>query len=108
VSYTGTVAGLSKKTLIVAGVVVAGVLVLSAFARGGDAGTSGGSGDCSFTVSADVLNVRAGPSEQSTVVGELHSGQQIAALPTAKNGYRKLSDSRWTSRKFLDPSPGAC
>lgn len=100
--------GLSKKTLIIAAVVVVGFVLLMSFSETGEADANDGSGDCAFTVTADVLNVRDGPSRQAKVVGSLRNGKQVTALPEQKGGYRKLGDERWAAQKFLEPEGGAC
>lgn len=105
--------GLSKKTLVIAGAVIAGILVLSAFARSGDAnagdGTAAsGSGGCAYTVTADALNVRSGPSQQDAVVGSLAHGKKVTASDTVQHGYRKLGDNRWAAKKFLAPVGDGC
>ena len=103
--------GVPKRTLIIAAV-LAGVFVvyLVGDGRGGvngiDVGGVTGSG-CRFTVTADALNVRSGPSTGAGVVGELARRQTVTASATVRDGFRKLGDRGWVSAEYLRPVPGS-
>ncbi len=66
-----------------------------------------GSGACTLTVTADVLNVREGPSTDNRIVGKLKHGEKTSAQQTVTTGFRKLADHRWASEQFLKPT-GKC
>lgn len=97
--------GFPKRTLIIAGVlVVVGFLTLSGGLE--KVLSSFKSGPCQFTVSADVLNVRALPSTKAPVVDTLSDGEELSAYPAVKNGFRMLSETKWAADKFLTKVPG--
>ena len=101
--------GLPKRALIIAAVLV-GVSVI--YIMGGEprAGGSAGGGSthtngpgCQFTVSADVLNVRAEPSIRSKVIRQLTQDETVDARPTVRNGFRKLADDGWVYEEYIPP-----
>jgi hypothetical protein len=61
---------------------------------------------CTVTVTADVLNVRAGPGTEHPTVDRLSRNAQVDATAETSNGFRKLADNRWVSAEHTDPSPG--
>ncbi|MGH3871632.1 MAG: SH3 domain-containing protein [Pseudonocardiaceae bacterium] len=89
-------------TWLLAGVVLLYVLALNA-TRDSAAGESSA---CRMRVTADVLNVRSGPSPGNRVVGVLTAGAVIPADLTVSDGFRQLEPGRWASQLYLDPMPG--
>ncbi len=71
-----------------------------------NAGASQGNPQCAFTVNADVLNVRAGPSTGDHIVGRLVQSQAVAAQPKVQNGFRQLDGTRWASSDYLVAASG--
>jgi hypothetical protein len=61
---------------------------------------------CAFTVNADVLNVRGGPSTGERVVGRLVQSQPVTAQPLVQNGFRQLDGTRWASADYLVAAAG--
>jgi uncharacterized protein YgiM (DUF1202 family) len=93
--------------VLVAGVALAIIAVID---RGGmDAlgATADGSTGCRLEVSADRLNVRSAPGEQSPQVETLPRGEQVDATPTVTDGFRELENGNWAADRFLTPLPGA-
>lgn len=102
--------GLSKRMLIVIGVLVL-VVVLYAIQNSRNSSAQQqqqSTGQCQVQVSADVLNVRSGPQDNAPVVGKLTSGKVTPAEKTVQNGYRRLGNDRWVSNQFVKPVSGAC
>ena len=105
--------GLSKRMLIVIGLVVVVALMLivqnnkKGSAQPGSSGSSS-TGGCQVQVTADVLNIRSGPDGTATVVGKLTTGAVTAAQATVTNGYRELSNGHWASSQFLKTVTGSC
>ena len=102
--------GLSKRMLIVIGLLV--VVALALIVQNNKKGTAqtGGSsaGGCQVQVTADVLNVRSGPNDTAGVVGKLTTGAVTAGTSTVQNGYRELSTGHWASNQFLKAVSGSC
>lgn len=101
------VLGIPKKTLIMLGLLV-GVVVI--FALGSDqqsSGAEGGSSECRVTVTADILNVRAGPGLDAEIVGKYRQDAEAEASTKVQNGFRQLSENRWAADEFLEPVDGA-
>ena len=71
-----------------------------------NADASQGNPQCAFTVNADVLNVRAGPSTADRVVGRLVQSQAVTAQPLVRNGFRQLDGARWASADYLVAAAG--
>jgi len=71
-----------------------------------NAGASQSNPQCAFTVNADVLNVRAGPSTADRVVGRLVQRQAVTAQPMVQNGFRQLDGTRWASVDYLVAASG--
>jgi hypothetical protein len=112
VRYTWNVFGLSKRALIVIGVLV-GVAVLFAIQNGknGNAqsgASNGGGGACQMQVTADVLNVRTAADGKSQVVAKLATGAITGATTTVRNGYRELSANHWVANQFVKQVSGSC
>lgn len=103
--------GLSKRMWIVVGVlVVVAVLFFVQNGKKGNAqqgGADNGAG-CQVSVTADVLNVRSGPSTKDKTLSSLRTGQTVGATPTTQNGFRELSAGHWASSDFLKPVSGSC
>ena len=78
--------------------------------RAPDVDTSGGAaGDpqrCAVTVTADVLNVRAGPGTGHATVDRLARNAVVDAQRETSGGFRKLADGRWAAEEFVRPSAG--
>lgn len=60
---------------------------------------------CTVTVTADVLNVRAGPGTQHPTVDQLNGGAVVEAEPETSGGFHKLAENRWVSSQFVRASP---
>jgi uncharacterized protein YraI len=58
-------------------------------------------------VTADTLNVRAGPGTNNPVVGSLAAGVEVRADRTISNDFRQLGPNRWAAQRYLDPMPGS-
>jgi uncharacterized protein YgiM (DUF1202 family) len=95
------------KLAVIGGV---GVVVFALLAhRNADASqgnSSRGNPQCAFTVDADVLNVRAGPSTADRIVGRLVQSQSVTAKPLVRNGFRQLDETRWASVDYLAAASG--
>jgi uncharacterized protein YgiM (DUF1202 family) len=104
------VLGLSKRMLIVIGaLIVVAVLFFIQNGKNGNAQSGSDSrGGCQVQVTADILNVRSGPSTSDKVVGTLKTGATQAATATTQNGFRELSAGPWASEDFLKPVAGSC
>jgi competence protein ComGC len=102
--------GLTKRMLIVIGLVVlVAVLLIVQNNKKGSAQQGGtSSGACQVQVTADVLNVRSGPDDTANVVGKLATGAITGAQTKIQNGYRELGANRWASSQFLKPVSGSC
>ncbi|ETA66296.1 SH3 domain-containing protein [Haloechinothrix halophila] len=103
--------GIPKRTLIITAV-LAGVLfiyILGDERRGIGGIDVEGSAEpgCQFTVTADVLNVRDGPSTDADVVDKVTRAETVDASSTVRKGFRKLGDQRWAAKEFLTPLPDA-
>ncbi|MBW0114493.1 SH3 domain-containing protein [Pseudonocardia abyssalis] len=89
-------------------VLILGV-VLTVFAmidRGaGTAGADGSTG-CQLEVTTDQLNVRAGPAEESELLGALARGTLVDGTRTVTDGFRALEDGTFVSDTYLTPVPG--
>nr|WP_198285986.1 SH3 domain-containing protein [Saccharomonospora marina] len=101
--------GIPKKTLVIFAVLIGVVLI---YAMGSDQrpseAQSGSDGeDCRVKVTADILNVRAGPGMAAEIVGKLRQEAETEAQPVVRNGFRKIDDSRWAADAFLEPVSGA-
>ncbi|EHK88243.1 SH3 domain-containing protein [Saccharomonospora azurea] len=100
-----------KRAFIIIGVVfgLAVIYTSGAEQRSSDA-ASGGSGEqagCTVVVTADVLNVRAGPSEDREIVDKLREDEEVDATTETRDGFRKLDDGEWASDDYLEPAEGA-
>ncbi|MFC7341852.1 SH3 domain-containing protein [Saccharopolyspora griseoalba] len=70
-------------------------------------GSGSAAPDCSFEVTADVLNVRSGPSESATRIGGLGHREEVEATPNVVEGFRELDPGSWAAAEFLAPVPGS-
>ena len=70
-------------------------------------GSGSAAPDCSFEVTADVLNVRSAPSEGATRVDQLGHREELEATPNVVEGFRELEPSRWAAAEYLTPVPGS-
>jgi uncharacterized protein YgiM (DUF1202 family) len=71
-----------------------------------NADASGSNPQCAFTVNADVLNVRSGPSTADRIVGRLVQSQPVTAQALVRNGFRQLDGTRWASADYLVAASG--
>lgn len=110
--------GLSKRMLIVIGVLILVVVVFIIQAKnnpnsgssnsGGSTG-SNSNGPCQMKVTnADVLNIRSSPDANASVVGKLQNGQVTSAQKTVQNGFRQLNTNQWVSTQFVTAVSGSC
>jgi uncharacterized protein YgiM (DUF1202 family) len=106
--------GLSKRMLIVIGVLIVVVVVFVIQSKNNPNGSSSNttstnsSGQCQMKVTADVLNIRSSPDGSGTVVGHLQSGQVTSAQKTVQSGYRELNTNQWVSAQFVTAVSGSC
>lgn len=103
--------GIPKRMLIIIAV-VAGVVFIylsSATERASEGAEGGGAGPtgCRMVVTADVLNVRAGPGTHTQIVGKFKQNAETDAELVERDGFRKLGEDRWASAEFLKPVGGA-
>ena len=101
--------GLSKRMLLVIGVLVLVVVVFIIQSKNNPNGNSSGdTAQCQVRVNADVLHVRSTPDSNGTIVKSLSSGVVIPAEKTIQNGFRQLGDNQWVSSQFVTPVSGNC
>lgn len=104
--------GLSKRMLIVIGVLVVVVVVFIIQSKNNPNGNSSNSGSntatCQVRVNADVLHVRSSPDSNAAIVKSLSSGVVIPAEKTIQNGFRQLGANQWVSSQFVTPVSGSC
>ncbi len=103
--------GLSKRVLIVIGILVVVVVIFVIQGRNPRNSQSGssGTGQCQVkVVNANVLNIRSSPATSAPVVGSLKDGQFSDAEATIQNGFRQLNTNQWVSSEFVTPVSGAC
>lgn len=74
---------------------------------GNQQGSGSAEPDCSFEVTADVLNVRSGPDEAAVRVDRLERRDEIEATPNVVDGFRELEEGRWAAAGFLAQAPGS-
>jgi uncharacterized protein YgiM (DUF1202 family) len=87
--------------------VTAVIFTLAIMSKSADINFGGGFDDtdrCQVEVTADVLNVRAGPGTDTEAVDKLSRGDTVDALPETTNGFRKLAENRWVSLDFVRSS----
>lgn len=101
---------LSKRmwTVVIVLVVVAILFLVQNGKKGNAQQGSGSAAGCKVQVTADVLNVRVGPSTKDRTLSSLRTGQTVSATPTTQNGFRELSAGHWASDTFLKPVSGSC
>lgn len=101
------VLGIPKRAMIIAAVLVGVALVYilgdAERRQDGSGGSGSGGAGCTFTVSADVLNVRSSPSTRAEILGKVEQEATVEAEPTVRNGFRKLADDGWAAEEFLTP-----
>jgi hypothetical protein len=100
--------GVSKRMLVVIGVLVLVVVLFAVQNNKKTAAQTTSPTGCQMQVTADVLNVRATADGKAKVVGKLTTGAVTAAQKTVQNGYRELGTGRWVSNQFLKQVSGAC
>ena len=93
------------RTLLFVGAAAAGALYLAGHHH--PPGAPQRPHPCTFTVTADVLNVRSGPGESQRRVDTLQQGQEVTATPTVTSGFRDLGAGRWAAQQYLAPKPGS-
>ncbi|MGP4015483.1 SH3 domain-containing protein [Saccharopolyspora sp. 5N708] len=93
------------RTVLLAGAGLIGVVYLISTSQAGS--SPGDPKPCTFQVTADVLNVRAGPTAAESWVDSLQRGEEITATPNVVGGFRALGDARWAAAEFLAPVPGS-
>jgi len=100
-----------RRWWILGAAVVLLVLVLTSHRDGaGGIGSSGGVGavgSCTVKVTADILNVRFAPDDNSRVVDTVTGGAKISADRTISNGFRQLGTNRWAAKQYLEPVAGS-
>ena len=75
--------------------------------QGGDTPASSETAACRVESTTDGLRVRSAPViDPDNVVDELASGEKVDASTEVKDGFRKLSDDRWVSEKYVRPLAG--
>jgi hypothetical protein len=76
--------------------------------RAPDVGSSGSNDPqrCTVKVTADVLNVRAGPGAEFPTVDRLTRNAVVDAQRETSGGFRKLAEGRWAAEEFVKPSAG--
>jgi hypothetical protein len=90
--------------VLIVGIVLATVALIE---RGGvDAALADGSTGCTLEVTTDQLNVRAGPAQESELIGELARGALVDGTRNVTDGFRELEDGSFVSDRFLTPAPG--
>lgn len=100
--------GIPKRSLMIA-VALVGIALVNILGDGRQQGTEESGGEtpaspgCQFTVTADVLNVRKAPSTDASIVRKVRQDVTVNAVPTVRNGFRKLADAGWVSEEFLAP-----
>lgn len=90
-------------------VIVLGALltVIALLDRGSlDQAAADGSTGCQLEVTADQLNVRAGPVAESELVATATRGQLLDGTRTVTDGFRELEDGSFVADEFLTPVPG--
>jgi len=89
-------------------IVIVALAVVSG--RAPKTGTSGGSsedaGRCTVTVTADTLNVRAGPGTEHPTVDRLSKNAVVDAQRETSGAFRKLAEGRWVANEFVRSSAG--
>lgn len=94
--------------IVIGALVVVAVLFFVQNGKNGNAQSGSGGGGCQVQVTADILNVRSGPSTSDQVVSTLRTGSTQAATKTTENGFRELSAGHWAAEDFLKPVSGSC
>jgi hypothetical protein len=90
--------------VLILGVVLAAVALVE---RGGiDVAAADGSTGCQLEVTTDRLNVRAGPAQESELIGELARGALLDGTRNVTDGFRELEDGSFVADQFLTPVPG--
>ena len=90
--------------LLIVGVALAGAAQRGDGEGDGDAppGSDGaGPGRCTVEVTADVLNVRAGPGLDEPVVDQVPVGTALEVDAQVVERFRRSEDGRWVSADYL-------
>jgi hypothetical protein len=87
-------------------VVIGVVLAVLALIDRGDPAAADGSTGCQLEVTTNELNVRAGPAEDSELLGTLTRGTLVDGTTTVTDGFRELEDGRYVGDVYLTPVPG--
>ena len=69
--------------------------------------TSDGSTGCQLEATADQVNVRAGPDQNTELLRVLNRGDVVDGTRVETNFYRQLEDGTWASAQFLTPVAGS-
>jgi uncharacterized protein YgiM (DUF1202 family) len=101
-----------KRVFIIVGVVLGLAIIYTTGSeqRRSDAesgGAPGGQESCTVVVTADVLNVRSGPSTDHEIVDRLRQDDEIEATTDTRDGFRRIGDEKWASDDYLEPVDGA-
>lgn len=96
--------GVPVRGLVVVGVLAtAGVMYVANDGKPMDVDEVVGTG-CRVTVTADILNVRAGPDDTQPIVSTMRRDAVTPAQRTVVNGFRLLSDGKWVREEFVTPT----
>lgn len=90
--------------VVLLGVVLALVALIHQAVTQGAA--SDGATSCRLEVTTEELNVRAGPAQETELIGTLPRGDVLDGTATVTDGFRELADGRWVADQFLTPVPG--
>jgi len=97
--------GMSKKTALVVGAIIA-IIVIYAWNTNKQAAGASATG-CKVTVTADVLNARQSADGNAKIVGKYLRDAQFDAQPGVQNGFRKVADDKWVAAAFTEPVAGS-
>ena len=99
--------GLSKRAMIlIGGGAAALALVYGNDKQPQDAVAAVNPTQCRVVVTADVLNVRAGPAMDAEIVGKFRKDAETNAEKVVQNGFRKINNDHWAAEEFLKPKEG--
>jgi hypothetical protein len=97
--------GMSKKTALVVGAIIAIIVI---YALNTDKKAAGASATgCKVTVTADVLNAREAADGNAKIVGKYLRDAQFDAVPGVQNGFRKVAENKWVAAAFTQPVEGS-
>ncbi|WP_019811708.1 SH3 domain-containing protein [Saccharomonospora halophila] len=103
--------GIPKRVVVVAAVVLGLAIIYSAGSEQRESEADSGDGRdgaaaCRVVVTADVLNVRAGPGTDHEVVDRLRADAEADATDEVRDGFRRITGERWAADEFLRPVEG--